>query len=271
MISLRLKVTLNAVLDLTEINPAALSTLTLKKIQRLHLQYGPQRARLGDLFEVSGTIDDILEINDASPALRGIGTGMQSGKIAINGSGGDYLGGAMRGGEIHCHGDSGRWTGAGMRGGCIDITGSTGDFAGGGTPGATTGMKGGVILIGRHAGARLGDRMRRGMIVVRGNTGPYSGSQMIAGTLALLGATAPGLGTGMRRGTLLVADHDAIAPASFVDTGRMSLPFVAVLCRHLAVLKPKWRNTLGAFAVTERWVGDRGCGGLGELLLARGE
>lgn len=271
MIALRLKVPLTAVLDTAVLNPASFSALTISKIERLHLQYGRQRARLGELFDVTGTVDDSLEINDAIPALRGIGAGLQAGRIVINGSVGDYLGRDMRGGEILCFGDTGAWTGAGMRGGRIDINGSVGGFAGGSTPGATTGMKGGVILISKNAGARLGDRMRRGLIVVRGATGPYSGSQMISGTLALLGTAAPGLGSGMRRGTLLVADSEARAPSSFVTTGEFNLPFVAVLCRHLALLKPKWRNTLKVFARVDRWVGDRGCDGLGEILIARGK
>jgi len=271
MIALRLKVMLTAALDVSVLNPATLNQLSISKIQRLQLQVGRQRVRLAELFDVTGTVDESLEINDATPALCGLGADLRTGRIVINGCVGDYLGRDMRGGEIVCFGDTGAWAGAGMRGGRIDVTGSVGGFAGGSTPGATAGMKGGVILISKNAGARLGDRMRRGMIVVRGATGPYSGSQMIAGTLALLGTTAPGLGSGMRRGTLLVADSNARAPSSFVTTGEFNQPFVAVLCRHLALLKPKWRNTLKGFARVDRWVGDRGCDGLGEILIARGK
>ncbi|MSR14658.1 MAG: formylmethanofuran dehydrogenase subunit C [Gammaproteobacteria bacterium] len=271
MISLTLNVALTAGLDLAAINPTAFAGLNLAKIERLRIQYGPAQVRLADLFRITGTLDESLEINSESATLHGIGSALNSGKITLNGDAGDYLGAGMRGGEVVCAGNAGERAAAGMRGGRIEVTGSVGNFAGGTLMGATTGMKGGALIVGKHAGARLGDRMRRGLIMVRGNVGPQAGSQMIAGTLALLGGTATGLGTGMRRGTLLVADRDAVLPASFVVTGCYALPFVAVLCRHLAALKPPWRSRLAAFTEIERAVGDRGCDGLGEILIARGE
>ncbi|MGH8598462.1 MAG: formylmethanofuran dehydrogenase subunit C [Gammaproteobacteria bacterium] len=271
MISITLKATPSAIVDAAWMTPAAFTGHTLKQIQRLPLRHGGDRVRLADLFEVSGSADDTLEINDASASLHGLGSDMAAGKLVINGDAGDYLGREMRGGEIYCVGNTGVRAGAGMRRGRLEIRGSVGEFAGGCTPGATSGMKGGVILVGKDAGARLGDRMRRGTIMVRGNAGAHSGSQMIAGTLALLGSTAPGLGSGMRRGTLLVADPETMVPGSFVRIGQVALPFVTVLCRYLIELKPQWRRALDRFALVERWVGDRGCDGLGEILLARSE
>jgi formylmethanofuran dehydrogenase subunit C len=269
VISLTLKTTLSCGLNLGAINPTALNGLSIAKIERLRLPYGTRQVRLAELFTITGSADHTLELNAASSALHGIGTALDAGKIMINGNVGDYLGAGMRGGEIHCAGNAGLRTAAGMRGGRVEIVGSVGDFAGGTLPGATAGMNGGTLIVGKHAGARLGDRMRRGVIMVRGDTGPYAGSHMIAGTLALLGDAASGLGTGMRRGTLLVANAEAIVPPTFVDTGCYALPFVAVLCRHLSALKPSWRKSLSTFDEVERWVGDRGCDGQGEILMVR--
>ena len=270
MIVLELKAALDFNLDLTRVTPSVLAGLKLSEVKRFGLQYGRDAVRLADLFAVSGTPDLELRIEAASMRLHNIGAGLAQGVIQVSGRCGDGLGTQMTGGEIHVRGDARHLVGAGMLGGVIDITGHAGDFVGGGIPGAVAGMKGGTVIIGKSAGARVGDRMRRGLIVIGGNAGAYCASQMIAGTVAVLGTVGRDSATAMHRGSLLVREADALSlPETFVDTGRYELAFVPVLLAHIARFKPAFKARLRAFTSSQRWVGDRGCGGTGEVLLAR--
>ncbi len=270
MIVLTLNAALDAQVEMSAITPEALATLKPEAIKRLKLAYGRRQVALGELFKLQGTVDTSLTIAGITPHLQGLGAQLRSGTLHLEGHCGDEVGREMRGGELIVHGTARDRLGAGMRGGLLRVEGSTGDFVGGGLPGATTGMKGGTILISRHAGARAGDRMRRGLIAISGNTGAGCASQMVAGTIVVLGTPGAGYATGMRRGSLLLNEAGFQAPETFVNTGQYALSFIAVLSSYLADLEPALRRRLRPFSAVARWVGDRGCGGLGEILVAEG-
>ena len=256
-------------LDLSSLIPERLTGLTVEQIKRLPLAQGRRAESVGDLFKLRGKPSDVIEILGVTPHCHRLGARMQSGQLIARGTCGDELGREMRGGTLSLDGNAGDCVGMGMRNGLLEINGRAGDFVGGPVPGATSGMRGGAIVITREVGARVGDRMRRGLIVVGGDAGVAAASQLIAGTLVVLGAFGAGYASGMRRGTLLARASEQAVPANFVLTGTFELPFVSVLAAYVSKMKPAFRSRLRAFAKVERWVGDRGCGGLGELLIAR--
>ncbi|HMM75018.1 MAG TPA: formylmethanofuran dehydrogenase subunit C [Gammaproteobacteria bacterium] len=254
-------------LDMRGVTPDALKSRKLNDIRRLRLKQGRRDIALGELFEIDGAPGaDILEITGACPRLHHLGAGMTVGELRVTGDCGAWLGAEMRGGRLLVRGNAGDGVGAGMRNGLIDVSGSIGDFAGAAVPGAVSGMKGGTILVGRHAGRRVGDRMRRGLVVVAGDAGAGCGSQMIAGSIVVLGTTGPDLGAGMRRGTIALFGAPSDLGVNFLPNGRYELAFTQLLLRHVASLKPAWRARLSRVASVERWVGDAGASGLGEIL-----
>lgn len=267
-LSLRLAAAPDFDLDMSGLTPDALKAQRLGDIKRLRLRQGTRSVPLGDLFEVDGAAgSDELEIHGATPRLQRVGAGMGAGVLRVQGHCGHWLGADLRGGTLQLKGNAGDGVAAGMRGGLIDVSGSIGDFAGSAVPGAVSGMKGGTLLVGKHAGARVGDRMRRGLIVIGGDAGPYCGSQMIAGSIVVLGETGSGIGSGMRRGTIALLNAPADLGSNFVANGRYELAFTQLLVRHVAGLKSTWRARLARVGAVERWVGDAGAAGLGEILV----
>lgn len=256
-------------LDMSTVLPERLAGLSAAKIRRQRLQEGRRTVALGDLFTVEGEPGPELRIRNASPRLHRLGAAMTGGRLQIEGSCGHLLGSEQRGGEIRLRGNAGDYVGAGMRGGLVDISGNAGDFVGGAVSGAAAGMRGGTILVGKQAGARAGDRMRRGLIVITGDAGDYCASRVIAGTVVVLGRAGKGTGLAMRRGSVVLLREPATIPATFVETGEFALAFLAVLVRYLGGLRPGLRARLRALASVRRLVGDGGCGGLGEILIAK--
>ncbi|MSQ69388.1 MAG: formylmethanofuran dehydrogenase subunit C [Gammaproteobacteria bacterium] len=256
-------------LDCTTLNAATLQGKTLAQVGRLKLTQGRHRVSLGDLFDVSGdTQTDELTLLGVTPKLHRVGAGLASGVLRLSGNCGLELGLRMRGGRLLLTGNAGDGVGLGLRGGYLEVSGSAGDFIGGPAPGDVAGMNNGTIIIGRHAGARVGERMRRGLIIVGGDTGPLGGAQLIAGSIVLLGEVGPGLGTGMRRGSIVLAKPGHAPAATFNLAGTFDLPFMPLLIAHVTALKPRWRARLAGLARVTRWVGDASAGGMGEILLA---
>jgi formylmethanofuran dehydrogenase subunit C len=267
-LSLRLVAAPDFDIDMRGITPDVLKAKRLTDLKRLRLRQGTRSVPLGDLFEIDGAVGgDELEIRGATPRLQHVGAGMGGGLLRVQGDCGHWLGADMRGGTLLVQGNAGDGVAASMRSGLIDISGSIGDFAGSALPGAVSGMKGGTLLVGRHAGTRIGDRMRRGLIAIGGNVGRYCGSQMIAGSIVVLGEVSSGIGSGMRRGTIALLQPPGDLGANFVSTGRYELAFTQLLVRHVAGLKGAWRRKLAQVGTVERWVGDAGAAGLGEILI----
>ncbi|MGD9602809.1 MAG: formylmethanofuran dehydrogenase subunit C [Gammaproteobacteria bacterium] len=270
MITLRLDTVLEGPLDLTGVTPDALAGLSPERLRRHKVPYGRRAVALGDLFSLRGSaMEGAFRFTAVTPHVHGLGAGMREGTLHLEGDCGNLLGAGMRGGEIRLDGDAGDLAGANMRGGLLRIAGSAGAFLGGGLPGSTSGMRGGTILVARHAGARTADRLRRGTIVVGGDAGPGCAAQMIAGTVVVLGQVGAHCALGMRRGSLLVRAPGFRVPGTFVNTGEYALSFVTLLTGYVGALDTTLARRLRAFRAVQRWVGDRGCDGLGEILVAR--
>lgn len=254
--------------DCAGLAPGALAGKTLREIAALPLPGGESGLRVGDLFRISGKADgETLTLLETTPQLVAVGGGMSGGTLRVEGSLGEHVGRRMRGGTLFVAGNVGDGVACGMRGGFIDVAGSAGDFAGGPAPGDVSGMRGGTVIIGGNVGRRCGERQRRGLIVVGKDAGDYCASQMIAGTVLVRGSCSEGAGFGMRRGSLLIGQPSGTPGACFALTGIYALPFLPLLLRHVAELKPRWRKSLAIFGNVQRWVGDAGNGGLGEILL----
>lgn len=254
--------------DLSPLVPERLAGLAPSDIGALELACGNGTVRAGDLFAIAGGDCQTLAFRGACDKLDRIGAGMRGGSISVAGDAGAFLGLGMAGGEIRVEGDAGAFAAAGMRGGFLHIAGSAGDFLGGARPGERFGMTGGLVLAG-SAGDRTADSMRRGAILVEQDAGAYCGARMLAGTVAVLGSVGAGCGFLMRRGTVLLRQAPEILP-TFNDGGRQALGFLTLLVNSWAALP-------GAFArlpppgPVQRFLGDRGVGGLGEILILEGD
>ncbi len=263
-LTLTLKQALPGRLDLSPLSPT-LARDGLGGLAALQVHMGTRQHALGELFAIKG--DDASNVVLAGDLSRvdQIGAGLAAGSLRVEGHAGAYLGLAMTGGRMTVTGNVAEFAAVGMRKGSIEILGNAGDYLGGALPGALQGMAGGQVVVHGDVGARCGDRMRRGAILVAGSIGDYAGSRMLAGTLLALQGCGAHAGYGMRRGTLLVRGTIPI-DATFADCGRHVLPIVHLLFRS-------WQPLGGAFAgladqvrPVQRFMGDRGADGKGEIL-----
>jgi len=254
-------------IDLGGITPDRLQVMAPGDIAALELPVGKRQRRLDELFTLAGDDARELVLRGPSGCLDRIGAGMRAGRIVVDGGAGDYLAQDMRGGEIDVRGDAGAYAAAGMRAGRVRIAGNAGDFLGGAISGERHGLRGGTVIVRGNAGARCGERQRRGQILIQGDAGDYLGARMIAGTIVVLGRAGRRAGFGMRRGTLLLARPPASLPASFNDNGRHHLSFLTLYIRSLRDLDGAFAAIDPARANVQRFVGDIGCGGKGEVLV----
>ena len=254
--------------DMRGVTPGALAAMNVEAITRHTVWHGNQRVALGELFGIA-----LRARSDAAPVLRfpcdlarfdRIGCAMDAGRIAIEGSTGDYVGLQMTGGAIEVNGSAGMFAACEMAGGRLHVHGNVGDFAGGTLPGSMDGMRGGEFIVRGGAGERLGDRMRRGLLVVLGDAGDFAASRLVAGTIAIGGKVGAFPAFGMRRGTLLLASAQPALPATFVTTSHDIAVFWHLLARQV-------RAVGGAFEALpaktpQRRVGDLAVDGKGEVL-----
>jgi formylmethanofuran dehydrogenase subunit C len=226
---LTLRAPLEHRLEADAIVPDHFPPLGARAIAGLPVWYGGRPAALGDFFTGTGERSDRVLVQGDCARAVGLGAGMASGELVIEGA-------------------AGRDAGVAMAGGVIEIRGTAGDNAGGAPPGAARGMTGGVIVIRGDAGAETGARMRRGLIVVTGDAGQGTGRGMIAGTVVIFGAAGPGTGRWIKRGSIV--SFGAIArPASFRYACTYRPPHIRLLLRYLA--------TRHGLLVTDAQVGGR--------------
>lgn len=254
-------------IDLSPLCAVAEKNTDPTRIADLRLGYGNRNVRLGDLFDVSGTDSTHIHIRNSCAALHGIGAGMTSGRIDVDGDAGDYLGLGQRGGHITVHGNVGNFAACGLRNGRIDIHGNCGDYAGAPRTGEMQGMRGGILCIHGNVGDRVGDRLRRGLIVVSGNAGAYGGTRMIAGTILIMGRTGPYVGHAMRRGTLILAQPPDPLPAAWVDCGTHELVFLRLFWPALRDIDADIARTLEFTSRSRRYCGDLSGIGRAEILV----
>ena len=259
---LRLKSAPAGRLDLSCLQPEPLTARTADEVARLPFE----DATLGDLFEITAIADaNTLILSGPTGTCDGIGDGMASGTLVVEGDVGQYAGRFMKGGRLDIRGSAGDYLGAGMKRGLLTVAGSAGNFVGGLLPGEKFGMAGGVIRVGGDIGDRAGDRMRRGTIVVKGKTGAAAGSRMAGGTIWAEGGFGPGAGPLMRRGTLIGPRAEQML-ATFSDCGQHDMVFLRLISRFVAA-------ELGSLAPpplpakVRRYAGDMATIGKGELLL----
>ena len=254
-------------IDASELLPANLGGRKVDEIRSMRLAQGRRQVALGDLFDVAPRDDDVLAVEDATPRLRHLGRNMSGGRLLISGTAGDGVGAGMRAGTITVDGDAGDFVGSGMRNGLIEISGDAGDFLGGALPNESLGLRNGVVRVGGSVGARAGERMRRGLLIVNGDAGACCGSGMIAGTIVVTGHCADGIGLGMRRGTILLTNAPASIPVTFNPCGTYTLAVIELLRRYVATFDQRVARRIGRGAHVQRYAGDRGANGQGELLV----
>jgi formylmethanofuran dehydrogenase subunit C len=265
MLTLTLKNPTRLPLELQGIVPTAILGQTPKQTASLPIWHGNQRLPLGELFTVRGSNSDeqLTFVGDFHAAV-GIGAGMKSGFLRVDGDAGHDVGLGMWNGEIEVLGNAHDNLGAEMRDGVIRVSGSAGANLGGTLPGTPQGMSGGIILVDGDAGDYVGQRMRRGLIAIRGKAGDFAGHAMLAGSI-VVGKCGSFPGTAMSRGTICVADASRVELMStFRFACTTHAPVIGMIGRQLHSLG--FENDL--WNANRRWCqfnGDLLISGRGEL------
>jgi formylmethanofuran dehydrogenase subunit C len=255
--------------EVHELTPDRLRDQSIDVIRRIAIRHGNRQEAVGDLFDVQGTAaDEVLHFAGSLDSVHGIGAGMKSGAVHIEGNAGRHLGSEMHGGLIHVRGSASDWLGAEMRGGRIQVEGNAGNLAGAAYRGSVRGMTGGTIVVRGNVGNEAGHSMRRGLLAVAGDCGDFAGVNMLAGTLLLLGNCGIHPGAGMRRGTiaLLGPSVPALLP-TFRPGCRFDPVFMRVMLRDLerqGLALPD-RATCGPYRI---YHGDEVSLGRGEILVS---
>jgi formylmethanofuran dehydrogenase subunit C len=268
-LSLELKRSPHAPLEVDGITPDALRDKSPAEIERLLIYEGKEQTPLAEFFAIRGDgADETIEWQGDLRGVHWIGAKMGSGRMVVHGDCGRHLGSEMTGGEIHVLGSAGDFVGGEMHGGLIHVRGHAGNLVGAAYRGSARGVSQGTILIGGNAGHEIGHTMRRGLIAIGGSTGDLVGFNMLAGTILLLGDEV-GIrhGAGMKRGTI----------AFFGRNLPPMLPSFRRACRcqalSLALLLRQLRNNDFAVAedlahsLYELYSGDLIEGGRGEILV----
>lgn len=254
-------------LDLSPLVPDRLGKLSQAEIERLPLGTTRAPVLVGDAFSVAMGEAAQIVIEGGSPRLDGVGEGMESGTVVLDGEAGARAGRRMRGGRLEVRGSAGHWAASGVQGGQIEIVGDCGDFLGGPLAGEVEGMAGGAVVVRGNAGNRAGDRLRRGTIVVEGTAGALAASRLIAGTVVVCGGAGAMPGSLMRRGTVLLGGAVPMLLPTFVPLGcAEGGVFLVLLARALRPLSPMAAAL--ARAPARRFGGDMASLGKGEILVA---
>jgi formylmethanofuran dehydrogenase subunit C len=251
--------------------PIPLRNLSSESIAKLPIWNGKNKLELGELFRVTGTIDEsdtIVWVGNLQ-SVHGIGLGMDGGVMQVDSPAGRHVGAKMSGGSIEAKSDVSDFVGVEMTGGTIRVRGNSGDLTGGNYPGSKIGMNRGSIIVDGNAGRGTGQAMRRGTIAIGGDSGKLCGWNMLAGSIIVCGNCASEFGVGMTRGTLVLLD-----PRS----GTEILPTFAkggVYQNTIVKMMASWLQQIG-FEAAERLAqtsfqmhhGDLLSGGRGEVLIA---
>jgi formylmethanofuran dehydrogenase subunit C len=264
-IKLTLKTAPTVPLEAEVIAPDKLAGLSEAEISALPVQYGNQKAELGEFFQVTGTGNDEVEVEGDLSRVKLIGAGMTGGRLVIHGEVGMHLGATMHGGEIVVEGNAGDWVGAEMLGGRVIVKGNAGHLVGSGYRGSKIGMQGGEIIVYGSAGNEVGGAMRRGLIAIGGDTGDFTGVNMLAGTIIVLGRLGWRTGAGMTRGSI-ISMHDAELLPTFGYACTYHPTFLRLYLLHLRSLGLPI-DEVHLSGQYRRWSGDSVQLNRGEVLL----
>ncbi len=108
--------------------------------------------------------------------------------------------------------------------------------------------------------------MRRGLMLIEGGAGDYCASRMLAGTMLVLKKVGLHPGYQMRRGTLFLGYGAPLLP-TFNANGVHDLLAVRLLLSNIAEYGSAFRR-YAKHTHFARWLGDLGCEGKGEILIA---
>ena len=221
--------------DLSGITPDRLSGLATAAIEQLPIVIAGVVHPLAAAFRVSGDVEGAgrIEFRGDFAFVDGIGSGMQSGRIDVDGAVGHRAGARMGGGELFVAGNAGHWLAAGMSGGMVRVGGNAGDNAAAAFPGEAVGVTGGLIAIVGSAGRLAAARMRRGIVAIGGDCAAGVGFELRAGTVVVAGTTGRHAGLGMRRGSILAADPKTVPGPTFRPGATWSPPFLTLLEKRL--------------------------------------
>lgn len=249
--------------------PERLQGLDAAAVSTLRVRCGRRAIAVGELFEVSGETGELVVMTGDLSRVDGIGAGMSSGRIVVEGRCGDHAGAGMRGGLLEVRGDAGAWAGAAMTGGRLRVEGDAGARLGGAYPGARAGMTGGEIMVMGDAGEESGAGMRRGLVAVGGRTATGAGLRMLAGTVIALGGIGAEAGMGNKRGSLVSGRALTPLPVYAYATS-FAPPALRMQLRQLRDLGLPVDDVLLS-ATWDRWSGDRTELTRGEILIFNGE
>ena len=264
-------------IDLCGLTPNGLTGLTIAAIERLPVEIDGRPQPLASAFEISGSLEDDgrIECRGDFSHVHGLGAGMRSGRIEVDGPVGHRAGARMAGGELVVAGNAGNWLAGGMSGGIVRISGNAADDAAAAFPGETHGVTGGLIMIAGSAGRLAAARMRRGIVAIGGDCGPGAGFELRAGTVIVAGSLGPHAGLGMRRGSIIAAGPPTVPGPTFLAGATWSPPFLTLLERRLLAAgfrPPTCTATTGkdpslgwSRATWTQWHGETVSGGRGEF------
>jgi formylmethanofuran dehydrogenase subunit C len=258
--------------DVDGLLPESLRGKSAVEIAKQKIWFGRRQLEVGELFTVSqksisqmsGDSDTFVFQGDLE-SVHGIGTGIGSGQIIVEGSVGRRVGHGMTGGEILVRGDVSDFAGMAMKGGLIRIDGNAGDGLGGSESGAKSGMSRGTILVSGNAGRGVGQMMRRGTIAVGGDAGELCGWNMLAGSILVFGKCGRDYGAGMIRGSIVLAGDAEVPPSPiFTRGGTYSGYVLRLMARWLVEIGFEPAESLFAWEA-QMYHGDQLRGGRGEL------
>ncbi|MBI1322339.1 formylmethanofuran dehydrogenase subunit C [bacterium] len=235
-------------------------------VGRIHV---PLQA-LATVEKSAGTDDCIFCVGDFS-RWDGLGFGLKSGQLIVEGDTGARTAAELVGGTVEIHGNCGAWAGAAMSGGRLIVHGETGDWLGANWPGELRGMTGGEIFVHGRARHHVGVRMRRGTIAVAGPVGEGAGRGMIAGSILLAGFTQGIVGQGMKRGTIVLGPYadcrTSISATGFPEADCFRPHTLGIQLSHAAAAGWKPAGAMLCCRSVRRYLGDRLNHGLGEILV----
>jgi len=243
--------------------PNAFATLAEADIARLPLWLGRKQVMIGDVFAVGGERSASVRIHGDVRHVTGIGAGMTSGTLKVEGDAGARIGAGMAGGTIDVLGSVEDDAGAGMTGGSIHVRANAGNRIGSATAGASRGMTGGEIIVDGSVGTDAGARMRRGLLFIGGAAGDRVARSIIAGSVIVIGRVGAEPAFASKRGCLVVCGGVAVPP-TYRFACEYEPPHVRLMLTHIS-------RRYGV-AVTPRVVGGRYrryCGDAGTV--AKGE
>jgi len=252
-------------LEAEVLSPDRLDRLDAAAVAALPVQYGNEKAKLGDFFKAKGSLDGELRLFGDLGRVKMIGTGMSRGRLVVEGDVGLHLGLGMTGGEILVEGNAGDWLGPEMSGGRIEIKGNAGHTVGAAYRGSRIGIRGGEIIVHGKAGNEIGNSMRAGLIAIGGDAGDFTGVGMLAGTVVVLGRLGMRPGPGMKRGSI-IAMHETEMLPTFTYACTYQPGYLRLLLRHLRArgLPVDDAQIEGRY---KRWSGDSVEMNRGEILL----